>query len=75
MECGWFCVLCGAPLDLTGEAHTLDPDDERYRVGTIRVQVPAHWSADKSSGCTIIGFWETSRTLLFTVSPETLGQT
>jgi hypothetical protein len=40
MECGWFCVLCGAPLDITGEAHNLDPDDERYRVSTVRVRVP-----------------------------------
>jgi hypothetical protein len=39
MECGWFCVLCGAPLDITGEAHNLDPDDERYRVSTIRVPI------------------------------------
>jgi hypothetical protein len=37
MESSWFCILCGAPLDITGDAYSLDPEEERYKVGATNV--------------------------------------
>jgi hypothetical protein len=42
MESSWFCVLCGTPLDITGDAYNLNPEDERFKVSVSQVEVSMH---------------------------------